>query len=52
MKAITFHGVGDVRVENVADPKIVDPSDVVVKITTGAVCGIFSCDPSGRWANP
>jgi threonine dehydrogenase-like Zn-dependent dehydrogenase len=39
MKAITFHGISDVRVENVADPEIVDPTDVVVKITTGAVCG-------------
>jgi len=39
MKAITFHGVGDVRAESVADPKIVDATDVVVRITTGAVCG-------------
>ena len=39
MKAITLHGTGDVRVESVADPKIVDPTDVVVRITTSAVCG-------------
>ena len=39
MKAITFHGVGDVRAETVADPKIVDATDVVVRITTSAVCG-------------
>jgi threonine dehydrogenase-like Zn-dependent dehydrogenase len=39
MKAITFHGVGDVRVQDVAEPKVVDPTDVVVKITTSAVCG-------------
>ncbi len=39
MKAITFHGVGDVRVQDVAEPKVIDPTDVVVKITTSAVCG-------------
>ncbi len=26
MKAITFHGVGDVRVQDVAEPKVVDPT--------------------------
>ena len=39
MKAITFHGVGDVRASDVADPKLVDPTDVVLRITTSAVCG-------------
>src|SRR2546428_11558090 len=39
MKAITFHGVGDVRAQDVADPKVVDATDVVVRITTSAVCG-------------
>ncbi len=39
MKAVTFQGVGDVKVEDVADPSIVDPTDVVVRITTSAVCG-------------
>ena len=39
MKAITFQGVGDVRVQDVAEPKIVDPTDVVLKITTSAICG-------------
>ena len=39
MKAITLHGTGDVRVESVADPKLVDPGDVVVRITTSAICG-------------
>lgn len=39
MKAITFHGVGDVRAEHVADPKVVDPTDVVLRVTTSAVCG-------------
>ena len=39
MKAITFHGVGDVRATEVADPKLVDPTDVLLRITTSAVCG-------------
>ena len=39
MKAVTFQGVADVKVEDVADPTIVDPTDVVVRITTSAVCG-------------
>jgi threonine dehydrogenase-like Zn-dependent dehydrogenase len=39
MKAITFQGVGDVRLEDVADPRVVDPDDVVLRITTSAVCG-------------
>jgi threonine dehydrogenase-like Zn-dependent dehydrogenase len=39
MKAITFHGVGDVRTEQVSDPKIADATDVIVRITTSAVCG-------------
>jgi threonine dehydrogenase-like Zn-dependent dehydrogenase len=39
MKAITLHGPGDVRVESVPDARVVDPTDVVVRVTTSAVCG-------------
>jgi len=39
MKAICWHGTSDVRYETVPDPKIVDPGDVVVKITSTAICG-------------
>ena len=39
MRAIPFHGTGDVRIESVADPRIMDATDVVVRITTSAVCG-------------
>jgi len=39
MNAITLHGPGDVRVESVPDPRIVDPTDAVLRITTSAVCG-------------
>lgn len=39
MKAICWHGVGDVRVDNVADPVIADSTDVIVRITSTAICG-------------
>ena len=34
-----WYGKGDVRVEDVADPTIVDARDVIVKITSTAICG-------------
>ena len=39
MKALCWHGARDVRVENVPDPKILNPRDAIVKITTTAICG-------------
>lgn len=39
MKAVVWHGVGDVRLENVPDPTIQDPTDAIVEITTSALCG-------------
>jgi threonine dehydrogenase-like Zn-dependent dehydrogenase len=39
MKALTWHGHSDVRVENVPDPKIIDPTDAIVRITSTAICG-------------
>lgn len=39
MKAVCWHGAGDVRVDNVPDPVIADPGDVIVKITATAICG-------------
>jgi threonine dehydrogenase-like Zn-dependent dehydrogenase len=39
MKALTWHGKHDVRVENVPDPKITNPRDAIIKITTTAICG-------------
>src|SRR6478672_10005194 len=39
MKALCWHGTGDVRVDTVADPTIQDPRDVVIKITSTAICG-------------
>jgi len=39
MKAVTWHGKEDVRVETVADPSIINPRDAIVKITATAICG-------------
>ena len=39
MKAVVFHGLGDIRLEDVADPKIQEPTDAIVRITSSAICG-------------
>jgi threonine dehydrogenase-like Zn-dependent dehydrogenase len=39
MKALCWHGHGDVRVDTVPDPKIQAPTDVIVKITASGICG-------------
>lgn len=39
MKAVVFEGVGDIRVEDVADPTIEAPTDAVVRLTASAICG-------------
>jgi threonine dehydrogenase-like Zn-dependent dehydrogenase len=39
MKAVCWHGANDVRVETVPDPKILNPRDVILKITSTAICG-------------
>ena len=39
MKALAWHGKRDVRVDNVPEPIIQEPTDAVVRITTTAICG-------------
>ena len=39
MKALCWHGKKDVRVDTVPDPKIQDARDVIVKVTSTAICG-------------
>ena len=39
MKALTWHGNHDVRVDNVPDPRIEEPTDAIVRITSTAICG-------------
>ena len=39
MKAVIFHAVGDIRLDEVAEPEIQQPTDAIVRITTSAICG-------------
>ncbi len=39
MKAVVFHGIGDIRVDEVPKPKIKDASDAIVRLTASAICG-------------
>jgi len=39
MKAVVWHGTDDVRVERVSDPRILNPRDAIVRITSTAICG-------------
>src|SRR3954469_2109091 len=39
MKAVAWHGARDVRVDTVPDPAIADPKDMIVRLTTTAICG-------------
>ena len=65
MKAVAWHGKRDVRVENVPDPDIREPDDVIVRITSSGVCGSdlhlyevmtpymkkATCSATSRWAS-
>jgi threonine dehydrogenase-like Zn-dependent dehydrogenase len=39
MRAVTWHGTRDVRVDNVPDPAIEKPTDAIVRLTSTAICG-------------
>ena len=39
MKAVVWHGKEDVRVDDVQDPRIEEPTDAIVRITSTAICG-------------
>ncbi|RZI44121.1 glutathione-dependent formaldehyde dehydrogenase [Herbaspirillum sp. HC18] len=39
MKAVVFHNVGDIRLEDVPEPKIEQPTDAIVRLTASAICG-------------
>jgi threonine dehydrogenase-like Zn-dependent dehydrogenase len=39
VKAVTWHGVGDIRFGEVPDPRIEEQTDAIVRITTSAICG-------------
>jgi threonine dehydrogenase-like Zn-dependent dehydrogenase len=39
MKAVTYHGRRDVQVDEVPDPKIEQPTDAIIRVTSTAICG-------------
>src|SRR5436189_2702595 len=39
MKAVVFRGIGDIRLEDVPEPQIQQPTDAVVRLTASAICG-------------
>ena len=39
MKAVVFHGVGDIRLDDVEEPKIQEPTHAIVRLTSSAICG-------------
>lgn len=39
MKAVVFHDIGDIRLEDVPEPQLQDPTDAIVRLTASAICG-------------
>src|SRR5437660_12747240 len=39
MKAVVFHGIGDIRLENVSQPRLKEATDAIVRLTASAICG-------------
>lgn len=39
MKAVVFRGIGDIRLEDVPEPRIEQPTDAIVRLTSSAICG-------------
>ena len=39
MLATVLHGPGDIRCEEVADPKILHPTDAIIKLSATCICG-------------
>ena len=54
MKAVTWQGPQDVRVEDVPDPTIVDPTDAVIRVTSTGLCGsdLHLYDPLAPFMTP
>ena len=39
MRAVVLAGVGDLRLEEVAEPRLIEPGDAIVRVTTTGLCG-------------
>jgi threonine dehydrogenase-like Zn-dependent dehydrogenase len=54
MKAVTWQGKRDVRVESVPDPKIEEPTDAIIEVTSTNICGsdLHLYEVLGAFMNP
>jgi threonine dehydrogenase-like Zn-dependent dehydrogenase len=54
MRALTWHGRRDVRIDTVPDPKIETPTDAIVEVTSTAICGsdLHLYEVLGMWLEP
>ncbi|BBZ29074.1 glutathione-dependent formaldehyde dehydrogenase [Mycolicibacterium madagascariense] len=54
MKAVTWHGKRDVRVDTVPDPVIQDPTDAIIEVTSTNICGsdLHLYEVLGAFMNP
>jgi threonine dehydrogenase-like Zn-dependent dehydrogenase len=54
MKAVTWHGKRDVRVDAVPDPKVEEPTDAVIEVTSTNICGsdLHLYEILGAFMNP
>ncbi|MCL1913674.1 MAG: alcohol dehydrogenase [Eubacteriaceae bacterium] len=39
MKAVVYHGPGDISLDDVPVPQIIEPDDIIVRVTTSTICG-------------
>jgi threonine dehydrogenase-like Zn-dependent dehydrogenase len=39
MKAVVFHGIGDIRLDDMPEPRLEAPTDAIVRLTASAICG-------------
>ena len=39
MKAVVFHGIGDIRLDDVPEPQLQESTDAIVRLTASAICG-------------
>ena len=54
MKAVTWHGKRDVRVDTVPDPKVEEPTDAIIEVTSTNICGsdLHLYEILGAFMNP
>jgi len=54
MRALTWQGKRDVRIEDIPDPRIPEPTDAIVHITSTAICGsdLHLYEVLGAYLNP